>query len=50
MFRDAIVNGFANALIEICQDLIADSKGAIAWAERLAPIVDAIERRPIYIR
>ena len=46
MFRHAIVNGFAHALIEIRQDLIADSKGALTWAERLAPIVDAINRRP----
>ena len=46
MFKHAIVNGFAHALIEIRQDLIADQKGAIAWAERLAPIVDAIDRRP----
>jgi predicted N-formylglutamate amidohydrolase len=45
MFRHAIVNGFAHALIEIRQDLIADTKGALAWAERLAPIVDAINRR-----
>ncbi|CAN7723749.1 N-formylglutamate amidohydrolase [Mesorhizobium caraganae] len=46
MFKHAIVNGFPHALIEIRQDLIADQKGAIAWAERLAPIVDAIDRRP----
>ncbi|WP_095201198.1 N-formylglutamate amidohydrolase [Mesorhizobium carmichaelinearum] len=46
MFRHAIVNGYAHALIEIRQDLIANQKGAIAWAERLAPIVDAIDRRP----
>jgi predicted N-formylglutamate amidohydrolase len=46
MFKHAIVNGFAHALIEIRQDLIADSKGALTWAERLAPIVDAIDRRP----
>jgi predicted N-formylglutamate amidohydrolase len=45
MFKHAIVNGFAHALIEIRQDLIADSKGALTWAERLAPIVDAIDRR-----
>ncbi|MBS3649997.1 N-formylglutamate amidohydrolase [Pseudaminobacter sp. 19-2017] len=45
MYRHAIVNGFAHALIEIRQDLIADSLGAEAWAERLAPIVDAINRR-----
>jgi predicted N-formylglutamate amidohydrolase len=46
MYRHAIVNGFAHALIEIRQDLIADDSGAEAWADRLAPIVDAINRRP----
>jgi predicted N-formylglutamate amidohydrolase len=46
MFKHAIVHGFAHALIEIRQDLIADQAGALAWAQRLAPIVDAINRRP----
>ena len=46
MFRHAIVNGFAHALIEIRQDLIADQKGALAWAERLAPIVEVVNRQP----
>lgn len=46
MYRHAIVNGFAHALIEIRQDLIADAGGAEEWADRLAPIVDAINRRP----
>ncbi len=46
MYRHAIVNGFAHALMEIRQDLIADEAGAEAWAQRLAPIVDAINRRP----
>jgi predicted N-formylglutamate amidohydrolase len=46
MYKHAIVNGFAHALLEIRQDLIADAAGAEAWAERLAPIVDAINRRP----
>lgn len=46
MFRHAIVNGFAHALVEIRQDLVADAAGAIAWANRLAPIVEAINRRP----
>jgi predicted N-formylglutamate amidohydrolase len=45
MFRHAIVNGYAHALIEIRQDLIATGRDARAWAERLAPIVDAINRR-----
>jgi predicted N-formylglutamate amidohydrolase len=46
MFRHAIVNGFAHALIEIRQDLIAGQAGAEEWAARLAPMVDAINRRP----
>lgn len=46
MFRHAIVNGFAHALVEIRQDLIAGQAGALAWAERLAPIVEAINLRP----
>jgi predicted N-formylglutamate amidohydrolase len=46
MYRHAIVNGFAHALIEIRQDLIADEADADAWAGRLAPIIDAINRRP----
>ncbi|MBU0583329.1 MAG: N-formylglutamate amidohydrolase [Alphaproteobacteria bacterium] len=46
MYSHAIVNGFAHALLEIRQDLIADDAGAEAWAARLAPIVDAINRRP----
>ena len=46
MFKHAIVNGFAHALIEIRQDLIADRKRCGRWAARLAPIIDAINRRP----
>ena len=46
MYRHAIVNGFAHALVEIRQDLIASDADARAWAGRLAPIVDAIDRRP----
>lgn len=46
MFRHAIVNGYAHALIEIRQDLIAEQAGADDWAARLAPIVDAINARP----
>ncbi|CAM5484667.1 putative N-formylglutamate amidohydrolase [Aquamicrobium terrae] len=46
MSRHATANGLAHALVEIRQDLIADDAGALAWARRLAPIVDAINRRP----
>ena len=45
MYRHAIVNGFAHALLEIRQDLVADESNAEDWAKRLAPIVDAINRR-----
>jgi predicted N-formylglutamate amidohydrolase len=45
MFRHAIVNGYAHALIEIRQDLIADEATAEDWATRLAPIVDAVNSR-----
>ena len=46
MFRHAIVNGFAHVLIEIRQDLIATEADAHAWAARLAPMLDAINRQP----
>ena len=45
MYKHAIANGFAHALIEIRQDLIGTEAGAASWAKRLAPIVDAINRR-----
>ena len=46
MFRHCIVPGIAHALIEIRQDLIADEAGAHVWAERLAPMLDAINQQP----
>lgn len=46
MFRHAIVNGYAHALIEIRQDLIASQEGADAWAGRLAPMLDAVNAMP----
>lgn len=46
MFRHCVREGYAHALIEIRQDLIADEAGAVAWAERLAPILDAVNVRP----
>jgi predicted N-formylglutamate amidohydrolase len=45
MYRHCIVNGFAHALIEIRQDLIADAAGIESWARRLAPMLDAIDAR-----
>lgn len=46
MYRHAIVNGFAHALIEVRQDLIADPLGVEEWAQRLAPIVEELNRMP----
>jgi predicted N-formylglutamate amidohydrolase len=46
MYRHAIINGFAHPLIEISQNEIADDAGAAAWADRLAPILEAINVRP----
>ena len=46
MYKHCIVNGFAHALIEIRQDLIADQAGTDEWAGRLAPMLDAINGRP----
>ncbi len=45
MFRHAIVNGYAHALIEVRQDLIATPATARSWAMRLAPIIDALNAR-----
>lgn len=45
MYRHAIVNGYAHALIEVRQDLIADAAGARAWAERLHPIIEKLNGR-----
>lgn len=46
MFQHAILHGFSHALIEIRQDLVSDDPGIQAWADRLAPILDAINARP----
>lgn len=46
MYRHAIVNGFAHALLEIRQDLIADEAGADSWAARLAPVLEELNAMP----
>ena len=46
MYSHAITQGFAHALIEIRQDLIADQAGVDGWVKRLVPILDAINARP----
>lgn len=46
LYRHATAKGFAHVLIEVRQDLIADQAGALAWAERLAPKLAAINQMP----
>nr|WP_245419669.1 N-formylglutamate amidohydrolase [Phyllobacterium salinisoli] len=46
MFRHCVAAGYAHALIEVRQDLIAAPSGAEAWAERLAPMLAAVNARP----
>lgn len=46
MFRHAIVKGYAHVLIEVRQDLIATQQGVAQWAQRLAPMVKAINAMP----
>ena len=46
LYRHAIVSGYAHALLEVRQDLIADAAGVEAWAQRLAPIVEEVNRKP----
>jgi predicted N-formylglutamate amidohydrolase len=46
MYRHGTRRGLAHALIEIRQDLIGTPAGAEAWADRLAPILAGLNRRP----
>lgn len=46
MYRHCMVTGIPHALLEVRQDLIADDAGIAAWAERLAPIFEALNADP----
>ncbi|ATU90400.1 N-formylglutamate amidohydrolase [Phyllobacterium zundukense] len=46
MFQHCIVPGLAHALIEVRQDLIAEETGVAHWADRLAPILEAMNADP----
>jgi predicted N-formylglutamate amidohydrolase len=46
MYRHGTKRGLAHVLVEIRQDLITDPEGVAEWAERLAPILAEINRRP----
>lgn len=45
MNKHCTANGIPHALVELRQDLIASQRDAEAWAERLAPILDAVNAR-----
>ncbi|WP_374832290.1 N-formylglutamate amidohydrolase [Paenochrobactrum pullorum] len=46
MFKHATSKGYPHILIEVRQDLIADSAGTDQWVARLAPMLTAINQRP----
>lgn len=46
MYRHAVKGGYAHALLELRQDLIADSAGSQEWADRLEPVLREIARSP----
>ncbi|WP_417687112.1 N-formylglutamate amidohydrolase [Roseibium sp.] len=46
MYRHATRRGIAHALLEVRQDLIADEKGVLEWADRLQPILEDLVSRP----
>jgi predicted N-formylglutamate amidohydrolase len=46
LYRHATRRGIAHALIEIRQDLIADSEGVVAWSARLATMLAELNRLP----
>ncbi len=45
MNKHCTVNGIPHVLIEVRQDLVTTQDGAHGWAERLAPILDAVNAR-----
>ncbi len=47
MYRHCMMKGRPHALLEVRQDLIADEDGIASWAERLAPIFNALNSDPI---
>lgn len=46
MWRHGTMRGLAHALLEVRQDLIAEEKGVLAWADRLEPVVEALLKLP----
>ncbi len=45
MNKNGTGNGYAHALIELRQDLIAGDDEARDWADRLSPMLDLVNQR-----
>jgi predicted N-formylglutamate amidohydrolase len=45
MHTHCTARGIAHALVEVRQDLVSDAAGVAVWADRLAPIIDALAAR-----
>lgn len=46
MYRHCMMTGIPHALLEVRQDLIGDDQGVAAWADRLVPIFERLNRDP----
>jgi predicted N-formylglutamate amidohydrolase len=46
LYRHATSHGFAHALVEVRQDLIADAAGQQAWADRLSTTLESLWTEP----
>ena len=46
LYRHCLIRGLPHVLLEVRQDLIADTDGVAAWADRLAPIFAAMNEDP----
>ncbi|MCY1666154.1 N-formylglutamate amidohydrolase [Rhizobium sp. SL86] len=46
MYRHCMMKGIPHALLEVRQDLIGDDNGITDWANRLAPIFEALNEDP----
>lgn len=46
MYRHGSMRGLSHTLIEVRNDLIAEPAGVVAWADRLAPLLEEADARP----
>ena len=46
IYRHATQRGLANCLLELRQDEIGSADGVARWADRLAPVIEAVDAQP----